>query len=110
WDAKTKKEIDERIAREIRADVEFAENSPFCPPESAGEGVYCEGCHAIEADWQRPKEEVMPPRSSVKAEWPLKSYAANGARPPAVKQAASKAKPGKKTARAAVRVRAKAGR
>jgi hypothetical protein len=110
WDAKTKKEIDERIAREIRADVEFAENSPFPPPESAEEGVYCEGCHTIVADWQRPKEEVMPPRSSVKAEWPLKSYAANGARPPAAKQAASKAKPGKKPARAALGVRAKAGR
>src|SRR6202162_806496 len=110
WDAKTKKEIDERIAREIREDVEFAENSPAPPPESAEEGVYCEGCHTIEADWQRPKEEVMPPRSSVKAEWPMISSTANGARPPAAKQAAPKAKPGKKPARAAVRVRAKAGR
>ncbi len=110
WDAKTKKEIDERIAREIRADVEFSENSPFPPPESAEEGVYCEGCHAIEADWQRPKEEVMPPRSSVKAEWPLKSLAANGERPPASTKTAAKAKPAKKPARAAVRVRAKAGR
>jgi hypothetical protein len=90
--------------------VEFAENSPFPPPESAEEGVYCEGCHTIEADWQRPREEVMPPRSSVKAEWPLKSFAANGARPPAVKQPVPKAKPGKKPARAAARVRAKAGR
>jgi hypothetical protein len=52
----------------------------------------------------------MPPRSSVKAEWPLKPYSANGARPPAGKQAEPKAKPGKKPARAAVRVRAKAGR
>ena len=34
-------------------------------------------------DWQRPKEEVMPPRSSVKAEWPMNSYTSNGARPPA---------------------------
>jgi hypothetical protein len=110
WDAKTKMEIDERIAREIRADVEFAENSPFPPPESAEEGVYCEGCHTIEADWQRPREEVMPPRSSVKAEWPLKIFAANGARQPAVKQPAPKAKHGKKPARAAARVRAKAGR
>ena len=110
WDAKTKKEIDARIASEIRADVEFAENSPFPPPETAEEGVYCEGCHTIEADWQRPKEEVMPPRSSVKAEWPLKSYAANGARPPAAAPAAPKAKPVKKPARAGVRVRAKAGR
>jgi hypothetical protein len=90
--------------------VEFAENSPFPPPESAEEGVYCEGCHAVEADWQRPKEEVMPPRSSVKAEWPMKSYAASGARAPAAKRAASKRKPGKKPARAAARVRAKVGR
>jgi hypothetical protein len=110
WDPKTKKEIDERIAREIRADVEFAENSPFPPPESAEEGVYCEGCHTVEADWQRPKEEVMPPRSSVKAEWPLKSFASNGARPPAAGPAGPKAKPGKKPARAGVRVRAKVGR
>lgn len=109
WDAKTKKEIDERIAREIQADVEFAENSPFPPPELAAEGVYCEGCHAIEADWKRPQEEVMPPRASVKAEWPVSSYTtANGARPPAAKQAAPKEKPAKKPARTPVR--AKAGR
>jgi TPP-dependent pyruvate/acetoin dehydrogenase alpha subunit len=110
WDAKTKKEIDERIASEIRADVEFAENSPLPPPASAEEGVYCEGCHTIEADWQRPKEQVMPPRSSVKAEWPLKSYAANGAGPRGTEHAAPKTKPGKKPERAAVRIRAKAGR
>ena len=108
WDAKAKKEIDERIAREIQADVEFAENSPFPPPELAAEGVYCEGCHTIEADWRRPKEEVMPPRSSVKAEWPMNSYTANGARSAAAKQAAPKEKPGKKSAR--IPVRAKAGR
>jgi TPP-dependent pyruvate/acetoin dehydrogenase alpha subunit len=112
WDAKTKKEIDERIARELRADVEFAENSPAPPPETAAEGVYCEGCHTIEADWRRPKEEVMPPRSSVKAEWPMRTYAANGARASsAAPSAAPKAKPGKKPARATtVRERVKAGR
>jgi TPP-dependent pyruvate/acetoin dehydrogenase alpha subunit len=71
WDAKAKKEIDQRIAREIQQDVEFAENSPFPPPETAELGVYCEGCHEIAADWKRSKEEVMPPRSSVKPEWPL---------------------------------------
>jgi TPP-dependent pyruvate/acetoin dehydrogenase alpha subunit len=107
WDAKTKKEIDARIAREIQADVEFAENSPFPPPELAGQGVYCEGCHTVEADWKRHKEEVMPPRSSVKAEWPKKLFVENGARPPAVNKVAAKSKPGKKTAR--VPVRAKAG-
>jgi TPP-dependent pyruvate/acetoin dehydrogenase alpha subunit len=106
WDAKTKKEIDDRIAREIREDVEFAENSPVPPPATAEDGVYCEGCHTVEPDWQRPKEELLPPRSSVKAEWPLKSFSPNGARPPAAKQAAPKTKPGKKPARAAVRVKA----
>src|SRR6202051_417832 len=47
WDAKIKKEIDARIAREIQTDLEFAENSPFPSPELAAEGVYCEGCHTI---------------------------------------------------------------
>jgi TPP-dependent pyruvate/acetoin dehydrogenase alpha subunit len=107
WDAKTKKEIDARIAREIQADVEFAENSPFPPPELAGQGVYCEGCHTVEADWKRPKEELMPPRSSVKAEWPKKLFVENGAQPRAANKVAAKSKPGKKTAR--VPVRAKAG-
>ena len=74
WDPKTKKEIDGRIAREIQADVEFAESSPFPPPELAEQGVYCDGCHTVDADWRRPREEVMPPRSSVKPEWPMKSY------------------------------------
>jgi hypothetical protein len=36
----------------------------------------------------------------------MKSYAANGARPPAANQAAPKTKPGKKPSRAAVRVKA----
>src|SRR3984893_7932972 len=101
WDAKTKKEIDARIAREIQADVEFAENSPFPPPESAAEGVYCEGCHTGKADWKRPKEEVMPPRSSVKPEWPVRAllgarqketklFAGNGARSPTEKKVAPK--------------------
>ncbi len=108
WDAKTKKEIDARIAREIQADVEFAENSPFPPPELAGEGVYCEGCHTVEADWKRPKEEVMPPRSSVKAQWPPELFTGNGARPSPAKNAEAKSKPSKKSARTAVR--AKAGR
>jgi TPP-dependent pyruvate/acetoin dehydrogenase alpha subunit len=108
WDVKTKKEIDARIAREIQADVEFAENSPFPPPELAGEGVYCEGCHTVEADWRRPKEEVMPPRSSVKAEWPQKVLVGNGAKPSLENKAAEKSKPAKKSAR--VPARAKVGR
>jgi TPP-dependent pyruvate/acetoin dehydrogenase alpha subunit len=105
WDAKIKREIDDRVAREIRAEVEFAENSPAPPPETAAEGVYCDGCHTIEPVWQRPKEELLPPRSSVKAEWPLKSYSANGAKPSAAKGDAQKAKPGKKPSRALARGR-----
>jgi hypothetical protein len=106
WDAKTKKEIDDRIAGEIRADVEFAENSPAPPPESAAEGLYCEGCHTVEPVWERPKEELLPPRSSVKAEWPLKSVTTNGAKPAAAKQDAPKIKSARKPARAAARVKA----
>ena len=100
WDAKIKKEIDQRIAREIQADVEFAENSPFPPPEFAEEGVYCEGCHTIEADWKRSKEEVMPPRSSVRPEWPRSTLAR--------KAPAAKSKSSKKSGR--VRIPAKARR
>ena len=112
WNSKTKMEIDERIRREIQADVEFAENSPFPPPELAAEGVYCEGCHTIETDWKRPREELLPPRSSVKAQWPRKAVSVNGARParPAggaspSKQPARKATPGKKSPRTPVRAK-----
>jgi hypothetical protein len=108
WDAKTKKEIEARIAREIQADVEFAESSPFPPPELAAEGVYCEGCHVIEADWKRPKEELLPPRSSVKAEWPLEMFAGNGAKPTAQSNASSKSKSAKKSAKKTPRVPARA--
>ncbi|MBZ5644755.1 MAG: thiamine pyrophosphate-dependent dehydrogenase E1 component subunit alpha [Acidobacteriia bacterium] len=90
WDAKKKKEIDDRIAREIQTDVEFAENSPFPPPELATEGVYCNGCHTIEADWKRAKEELLPPRSSVKAEWPGKVSAHSDAPPKAAAKIAAK--------------------
>lgn len=69
WDAAKKAEIDARIERELDADQKFAEESPLPPPELAEEGAYCEGCHKIEADWKRPKEEVMPPKSSIQPEW-----------------------------------------
>ncbi len=87
-------------------DLEFAENSPFPPPELAEQGVYCDGCHTVEAEWQRPKEEVMPPRSSVKAEWPRISAAMARGRRPRRRRAESQAP--EKPARATVR--AKAGR
>ena len=108
WNPKAKQEIDQRIEREIQTDVEFAERSPFPPPELAREGVYCEGCHTVEADWKRPREELMPPRSSVKPEWP----SGNGAQPPVTgppsRKIAGTAKRLKKSAR--TRVPAKAGR
>ena len=124
WDAKAKQAIDERVAQEIQADVEFAENSPFPPPELAEQGVYCEGCHTVEPVWQRPKEEVMPPRSSVKPEWPVENLGApvavqerlpkaeaadsgNGARQPATGKPAAKSKATKKSARGSARAKAR---
>ena len=69
WDSAKKAEVDARIERELDADQKFAEESPLPPPELAEEGAYCQGCHTIEADWKRPKQEVMPPKSSIQAEW-----------------------------------------
>jgi TPP-dependent pyruvate/acetoin dehydrogenase alpha subunit len=83
WDAKTRKEIEARIEREIDEDREFAENSPMPPPELAEQGVYCDGCHTIEADWKRPKAEVMPPKSSVEARWIVEDFGALGFAPEA---------------------------
>ncbi|HEY1866132.1 MAG TPA: hypothetical protein VGG55_03600, partial [Candidatus Acidoferrales bacterium] len=33
-----------------------------------------DGCHTIEADWQRSKEELTPPNCSVDAVWEVKSF------------------------------------
>src|SRR5271154_151454 len=74
WDAKTKSEIDARIERELDEDQKFAEDSPLPPPELAEQGVYCDGCHTIEADWQRSKNELTPPNCSVDAAWDVKSF------------------------------------
>src|ERR1700686_5265990 len=71
---KEKAGIHARVERELAADLEFAENSPFPPAELAEEGVYCQGCHSIEADWRRAKEELMPPKSGVKPEWTIKNF------------------------------------
>jgi len=74
WDEKVKSEIEARIQRELAEDLEFAEHSPFPPPELAEQGVYCEGCHAIEPEWRRPKDELLPPKSNVRAEWTLPDF------------------------------------
>lgn len=69
WDAKTKSEIHARIDGLIKADLEFAENSPLPPPELAEQGVYCEGPLCLEPRWERPIAEVTPPGCSVQAAW-----------------------------------------
>jgi TPP-dependent pyruvate/acetoin dehydrogenase alpha subunit len=76
WDAKSRAAIDERIERELKEDLEYAESSPFPPPELAEQGVYCDGCHTIEPDWKRPIAEVTPPKSSVEAVWKVENYGA----------------------------------
>src|ERR1700689_3178839 len=76
WDSKAKAEIDARIERELDEDQKFAEESPMPPPELAEQGVYCDGCHTIQAEWRRPKQEVMPPASNTKAVWQVKDFGA----------------------------------
>ena len=78
WDAKKKAEIDERIERELDEDQKFAEESPMPKPEQAKEGVYCEGCHTIDAEWKRPKKEVIPPAASVEAIWKVADFGGIG--------------------------------
>jgi len=78
WDAKKKAEIDARIERELNGDQKFAEESPLPIPEQAKQGVYCEGCHTVEAEWRRPKKEVMPPASSVEAIWKVADFGGAG--------------------------------
>ena len=119
WDSKTKAEIAARIERELQEEQEFAENSPFPPPELAEKGVFCEGCHAIEAHWERPIEEVMPPKASVRPEWTVKNFGGldvmegrapalaadspvDGRKPPA-RMVAKKTKPGRDVGRSKAR-------
>jgi TPP-dependent pyruvate/acetoin dehydrogenase alpha subunit len=76
WNDKVKSEILARIEKEILEGQEFAENSPFPPPEFAESGVYCEGPLPNEAEWNRPIEDVMPPKASVKPVWTVKDFGA----------------------------------
>jgi len=80
WDEKTKADIDARVERELAEDLAFAESSPFPSPELAEQGVYCDGCHTVEARWRRPKEEMLPPKSSVTAAWTVNDF--GGITPP----------------------------
>jgi TPP-dependent pyruvate/acetoin dehydrogenase alpha subunit len=83
WDEPAKAEIDARIERELKEDQEFAERSPWPPPELAEQGVYCEGCHEIRPEWKRPTEDLLPPKSSVKAEWTVGNFGALAPEPEA---------------------------
>jgi TPP-dependent pyruvate/acetoin dehydrogenase alpha subunit len=76
WDAAKKSEMDARIDREIDTDQKFAEESPLPLPEIAEQGVYCDGCHTIEAEWRRPKKELLPPASSEPAVWKVADFGA----------------------------------
>ena len=89
WDEKTKKDLDARIDKELKEDLEFAEKSPLPPPELAEQGVYCDGCHTVEAVWKRSKAEVTPPESSVKPEWEVTDFGGFDLASTMVKQSAA---------------------
>jgi TPP-dependent pyruvate/acetoin dehydrogenase alpha subunit len=100
WDAKKKAEIDARIERELDEDQKFAEESPMPKPEQAKEGVYCEGCHTIDAEWKRPKKEVMPPAASAEAVWKVADFGGIGVEAGVAVQAASAGNGAKQAAEA----------
>ncbi len=74
WTEQEKRQILDRIEREIAEDLAFAENSPFPPPELAEQGVYCDDAYEIKPEWQRPIEEVLPPKASVQAVWQVEDF------------------------------------
>ena len=98
WDQKAKAALDARIEKELKEELEFAEKSPLPPPELAEQGVYCEGCHTVEAEWKRPKKEVMPPQASVKPEWEVADFGGFDLPAAMTKQAAAGAGNGGKPA------------
>lgn len=98
WDEKAKAALDARIEKELKEELEFAEKSPLPPPELAEQGVYCEGCHTVEAEWKRPKKEVMPPQASVKPEWEVADFGGFDLPAAMTKQAAAGAGNGGKPA------------
>jgi TPP-dependent pyruvate/acetoin dehydrogenase alpha subunit len=103
WNAADKKEIEARIEKVLNEDREFAESSPMPPPELAEQGVYCDGCHTIEADWQRPKSEVTPPKTAFNTTLQVKDFGGidQGFNVPTEIVAGDPAPPPKKSARPA---------
>jgi len=79
-DAKSKKEIEDQLNALLEKEREFAENSPMPPAEIADQGVYCTGddCHKIRAKWERPVDELLPPKSSVEPLWTVEGFGRGG--------------------------------
>jgi len=75
-DAKGQKEMEDKISALLEKDREFAENSPMPPPEFASEGVYCSGpdCHDLKPRWERPVNELLPPKSGVEPVWLVEGF------------------------------------
>jgi TPP-dependent pyruvate/acetoin dehydrogenase alpha subunit len=75
-DAKGKKEIEDKITTLLEKEREFAENSPMPPLETADQGVYCSGpeCHDLQAKWERPVDELLPPKSGVNPVWIIEGF------------------------------------
>jgi TPP-dependent pyruvate/acetoin dehydrogenase alpha subunit len=92
WTAKQRAEIDARIDRELKQDLEFAENSPLPDPELTESGVYCEGCHEIRPRWERPVKELRPPKSRTRAVWTVADFGGVGDAVPASAKAPRPAK------------------
>jgi TPP-dependent pyruvate/acetoin dehydrogenase alpha subunit len=79
-DTKGKKEIDDKLTKLLEKEREVAEDSPMPPPELAAQGVYCTGddCHKIRAKWERPVDELLPPKSSVEPVWTVEGFGRGG--------------------------------
>jgi len=75
-DANGKKEIEGKINALLEKEREFAVNSPLPPPETAAQGVYCTGpeCHNIQPKWERPIDELLPPKSCVEPVWTVEGF------------------------------------
>jgi TPP-dependent pyruvate/acetoin dehydrogenase alpha subunit len=75
-DAKGKKEIETKINTLLENEREFAENSPMPPAETAAQGVYCTGpeCHDLQPKWERPVNELLPPKSNVEPVWIVEGF------------------------------------
>jgi hypothetical protein len=88
WDATVKAELDAKVEKLLDVDQQFAEDSPMPPPEFAAEGVYCDGCHEISADFSRPMSEVTPPGCSVDTTYKLSDFPAGMGDAPTILKAA----------------------